>query len=1176
MTAHNEYSTIPVNKSTGLEIAIIGMAGRFPGASNVEQFWENIKNGVESMSFFSDEELLESGVDSQLLKSPGYIKAKGVLEDIEYFDAHFFNYFPQDAERMDPQLRIFHECTWEALENAAYNPGEYEGLIGVYAGSSFNIEWMKRLLTAGNNFLFHQETLSLNYREYLCPRISYKFNLKGPSITVNTACSTSLAAVHLACQGLLNGECNMALAGAVTISLPKKSGYLFHEGMIFSPDGHCRAFDASAAGTVFSSGAGVVVLKTLEDAAADRDTIFAVIKGSAINNDGTQKIGFTAPSVSGQASVIKAAHYMAEVEPPSLSYVETHSTGTPVGDSIEIEALTRVFNNAEKEFCPIGSVKTNIGHLETAAGVAGLIKTALSLKYKVIPPSLNFQSPNPEIDFTNTPFYVNTGLKPWETHRLPRRAGVNSFGIGGTNAYVILEEWPEDRGQRTDDRPQTTDSRSQLIILSARTRSALEKMAENLARYLGKNPGINLDDVAYTLQVGRKAFEYRTMAVCSDVEDAIKQFSDSKNLEISYLETQKLQREAVLSPTAARPGAGKWNNIGRLWMQGTKINWEEYYLGEGERPFRIPLPTYPFEGQYYWQLMSGKVPEAMETGISWKVSSGSKRPRPALDTPYESPTNETERALVELWQKYFGIEPIGVKDDFLRLGGDSLKVMIMLSFVQKELGLTISIPRFFQNPTIRGLEEGTQKILNHELSSLEPVEKKDYYRLSPAQKRLYFLQQMDTHSTVYNISTVEVLEGKLEIERLERVFQELIRRHESFRTSFRVINDEPAQRIHEYADLQFEIEHFRLNYETQDIEGEKIIQDFIRAFDLARAPLLRVGLIKLGEQKHMLLVDVHHTVCDGYSMVILINEFTALFAGKNLPQLKFQYKDYTEGLKTRKNKAALTEQGNYWLKQFRGEIPELNLPADFVRPARQSFAGNSLTFEIGEEDTKTLKKIVFEEKVTMFMMLLAVYNIFLAKLSGQEDIIIGTPIAGRRLSELEYIVGMFVNTLSLRNYPTNEKTFWEFLHEVKETTLKAYENQDWQFEDLVDAVVKKRDFSRNPLFDTMFVFRNIDMPGIEEKVLQISHYNYYNKTAKFDLKLESREVNEKLICLFEYCTHLFKVERIELFIEYFKNILSSILSDPGRKISDIKIAPEQEIKELLYEFNDDLGKESWR
>ncbi|AVH69212.1 type I polyketide synthase [Nostoc sp. 'Lobaria pulmonaria (5183) cyanobiont'] len=500
----------------GLEIAIIGMTGRFPGAKNIEKFWQNLRDGIESIFSLSDEELKSSGIDIININD-NYVKAAAILEEIELFDASFFGFNPREAEVIDPQQRIFLECAWSALENAGYDSKQYQGSIGVYAGTGIS-NYLINLYSNQNirNSIDPQQLIFANDKDFLTTRVSYKLELEGPSVDVQTACSTSLVAVHLACRSLLSGECDIALAGGVAINPSQKSGYSYQEGGILSPDGHCRAFDAKGRGTVFGSGVGIVVLKRLEDALADGDCIHAVIKGSAINNDGALKVSYTAPRIDTQAKVIRTAQTIAEVDPETITYIEAHGTGTSLGDPIEIAALTQAFRagTQKKGFCAIGSVKTNIGHLDTTAGVTGLIKTVLALKNKQIPPSLHFQQPNPQIDFDNSPFYVNTTLSEWKTNATPRRAGVSSFGIGGTNAHVILEEAPPTQ-------PSGLSRPWQLLLLSAKTESALETATKNLVTHLKQHPELNLADIAYTLQVGRRAFEHRCMLVCQDYEDAV-------------------------------------------------------------------------------------------------------------------------------------------------------------------------------------------------------------------------------------------------------------------------------------------------------------------------------------------------------------------------------------------------------------------------------------------------------------------------------------------------------------------------------------------------------------------------------------------------------------------------------------------------------------------------------
>lgn len=503
---------------TGTEIAIVGMTGRFPGARNLAEFWENLCQGIESIRPVTDKELLRRGVPAARLRDPRLVKVSAALEDMELFDATFFGYTPREAELMDPQHRIFLECAWEALEQAGYNPEKSRGTIGVFAGATTNTYLLYNLMS-NLSLLTSLDPVQIdvnNGADYLATRASYKLNLMGPSCTIQTACSTSLVAVHLACQSLLNQECDMALAGGVSIHVKHPKGYQYLEGGIVSPDGHCRAFDAKAAGTVFGSGVGVVALKRLEDALADGDHIHAVILGSAINNDGAGKVGYTAPSVEGQAAVITEALAVAGVPAETIQYVETHGTATPMGDPIEVRALTKAYRTqtAATHTCAIGSVKSNIGHLAGAAGVVSLIKAVLALEHQLIPPSLHFEHPSAEIDFERSPFYVNDQLTAWKTAGTPRRAGVSSFGIGGTNAHLILEEAPVSVHEPSS-RP------AQVLLLSAKTGTALEAATDNLVEYLKRQRDVNLADVAYTLQVGRQAFSQRRVVICNNPDDAI-------------------------------------------------------------------------------------------------------------------------------------------------------------------------------------------------------------------------------------------------------------------------------------------------------------------------------------------------------------------------------------------------------------------------------------------------------------------------------------------------------------------------------------------------------------------------------------------------------------------------------------------------------------------------------
>ena len=514
-----EYQTNQDVDEEQAGIAIIGMAARMPGAPDLDAFWRNLRDSVESVSLFSEEELLASGLDLATIRHPHFVPAKAILEDIELFDASFFGIAPREAELMEPQHRLLMECAWSVLEHAGYDSETYDGRIAVFTSAGmntylpFNIMSNPTLLEEVGGF-----QLSIyNDKDFAPTRIAYSMNLKGPGVDIGTACSSSLVSVHFACQHLITYQSDMVLVGGVTVHLPQKIGHLYEEGSAYSPDRHCRPFEATQSGLIDGNGMAAVVLKRLEDALADGDHIYAVIKGTAINNDGSLKVGYSAPSINGQAEVIVEAQTIAGVHPETISYVEAHGTSTPLGDPIEVAALTQAFRvgTDKKGFCGIGSVKSNIGHVDKAAGLAGLIKTTLALKYEKIPPSLHFEQPNPKLNLAQSPFYVVQHLQDWPRNRhAPRRAGISSFGVGGTNAHAVIEEAPLRE-------PSSASRPLQLLMLSAKSQAALDAAADNLANFLEQQSNLSLADVCYTLQHGRRAFAYRRSIACRGVADAV-------------------------------------------------------------------------------------------------------------------------------------------------------------------------------------------------------------------------------------------------------------------------------------------------------------------------------------------------------------------------------------------------------------------------------------------------------------------------------------------------------------------------------------------------------------------------------------------------------------------------------------------------------------------------------
>ena len=722
------------------DIAIIGMVGRFPGANTIETFWENLKNQQDTVTFFSDEELGDTGVMQDSIQHPSYVKANQILPEIDMFDADFFQISKKEAEIIDPQQRVFLECAYEALENAGYNPEVYDGLIGVYGGIGMNTYVLDNLSQKYKDAssVERYQLMLANDKDYLATRISYKLNLKGPSVNINTACSTSLVAIHMACLSLLNGECDIALTGSASIRVPQIAGYLYQEGMIFSPDGHCRAFDTKAQGTVLGDGVGVVILKRMSDALTDRDTIHAVIKGSAINNDGSLKAGYTAPSFEGQQSVITDAQAISGIDAETITYVEAHGTGTNLGDPVEIAALTEAFRKQTKKkgFCALGSVKTNIGHLDAAAGMAGLIKTVLMLKNKTLVPSLHYESPNPDIDFKNTPFFVQTHAEEWKANGNPRRAGVSAFGIGGTNSHIVLEEAPQ-----TAHVPQARQA--ELLVLSAKTESALNQITNNLAKYLKQNSQLNLDDVAYSLSVGRKSYPYRKILVCKDIKDAALTLALSDENRVfakqakDFVDVKQVLHEVCPSPTITakilqQGGANPLDltslasqesdvelichTVGSLWLTGAEIDWNSLYLNRSLQ--RIPLPTYPFEKKRYWIESNEKKVE--KKTISSELLEKIKAANPA---------NRRDLVIRHLQDQISSIIGDGAtlpdpEQNLMELQLDSLILIEIVAKLGIDLNLSIPSSALIEYPTIATFADNLILTLglNHEEKSEEKWE----------------------------------------------------------------------------------------------------------------------------------------------------------------------------------------------------------------------------------------------------------------------------------------------------------------------------------------------------------------------------------------------------------------------------------------------------------------------
>jgi amino acid adenylation domain-containing protein len=1114
-------------------IAVVGLAGRFPGAENTERFWENLRGGVESIRVLSREEARTLGGQ---VDDPDFVRAVSQPDGIDRFDAVFFGINHREAELLDPQQRIFLETAWEALEDAGCEPAKTEGVIGVFAGATTSTYLIFNLL-ADPELARSADPLQLligNIGDTLATRVSYKLDLKGPSYTVQSACSSSLVAVHNACGSLLSLECDMALAGGVSINVAQSAGYRYQRESIVSPDGHCRAFDARAQGTVFGSGAGVVVLKRIEDAVRDGDTIRAVIRGSAVNNDGGLKVGYTAPSVKGQAEVIAEALGAAGVEAGTISYVEAHGTGTRLGDPIEIQALTHAYS-AETDrtgFCAIGSVKSNIGHLDIAAGVAGLIKAVLALEHGQIPPTLHVEEPSPEIDWSASPVYLNTALADWETDGTPRRAGVSSFGIGGTNAHVILEQAPE-----AEIAP--TARERHVLVLSARSEEALARASERLAAHLEKHPGLSLADVAWTLGTGRRAFPVRRFVTARNVDEAVQ---------------------------ALRSSAEQDDPLGRQWLEGGEIDWSTVYSNESRR--RVPLPTYPFERQRYWIERKAAVEVRTESIRTY-------HPRPQLSTALASPRNPEEEALAGMWQELLGVAPVGIHDDFFELGGHSLLGTQVIARVRDAFGIDLGLDVLFDAPTVARLAAAAMAAggaLRTGPVSKIPRLPHGPLPLSFGQQRLWFIDRLQPGNPLYNEPRGLDILGPLDVPALAASLSEVVRRHEGLRATFAEVRGEAVLSIAPAGEVPLPVVDLSgLPDGLREAERGRIsAEEARRSFDLAAGPLLRLLLLRLAPEEHAAVFNAHHIVTDGWSMGVLVREMGALYAGQLLPALPIQYADFAAWQRGHLAGDKLAELLDWWRQELAGAPQLLALPADRPRPPVRMPSGGTVPFAL-QNDLAVMAGMAGMAAMgdaTPFMVLMAAFQALLLRLTGARDLLVGFPVAGRTRPETEPLIGFFVNTLPLRGRPSPDATWSGLLDQVRTATLGALAHQDLPFERLLDELQVERDLGHTPLVQAVLALHNTPQPELALAGLTIVPWEVHAGTAKFDLTLSLTRTPSGLAGSIEYASDLFDAATIQRLGGQLRTLLQGALTAPETLLADLPLLSEAQRHQLLLDWND--------
>ncbi|ASS75397.1 hypothetical protein CIG75_10615 [Tumebacillus algifaecis] len=1274
------------------DIAIIGMSGVFPEANNLDDFWNNLVTGVDSIRDFPTSRKEELSAIIPDVFERDFMKI-GYVGQVSQFEPEIFSISKEESRFIDPQQRLLIELVEEAILNAGYAPNQLsDQTVGMYIASNEN-RYTDKIST-------ESAMKSLNGIPSMnAGRIAYVYNFNGPALTFDTACSSSLAAFHYAVQSLRLGEADIAIAGGTSLIILPQEKKDIQKQSVLSEEQKVRTFDKRADGTVAGEGGGIVILKSLQNALEDGDPIHAVVKGSAINSNGNRANGLAAPSERGQAEAILRSAKNAKIEPGTLSYIEAHGTGTKIGDPIEVAGLSKALNELgyRRQSVAIGSLKTNIGHLDAAAGIASLIKTVLSLKHKQIPASINFEAPNPLIDFEMSPMYVNDVLSDWHSESV-RRAGVSSLGMIGTNVFSILEEAPAVAEEREADH-------SNVVLLSARTEQSLDAMASRLSIYLQSNQVLLLDDISFTLNTGRRNFAKKVSFVADSTAELIAglqafvankdeqaatdntqstdkaavsaifmipdlEGADMQAIDQMYakhpqfkrcveacralLANQEDQRDARVAylismyayaklaiahsiPVKAVLGLGIGDLVADLIMKkktfeetvarikgynqpmkviedaklqalgqqivksgintfvtfcfkrevferfehafgqlpnvsllnltqetrsfmealnglirgGLDVDWKAAYVGENRK--RVSLPGYVFTRSSYF-IQPGELVQMGAGGAGAEVAEAVVQ----NDLPVQD-------NLTQMFGEVYTGQSYSREDRTADLDIDSIMVMQFAGKVKKMYGVDVPLSLFFGDKLLGEIFYTLEETIGSRSSEDNIIQKqpvKEFYPASPPQKRVFILNQLGSDNISYNMPGAMTIVGNLDRVAFERAFQTLIQRHESLRTTFEFVEDVLVQRIHPPFELK--VEHV----EASESEVGQIIENFVKPFDLSQLPMLRVALVKLEAEKHLFLFDIHHIISDGLSMGILIEELIQLYEGVELHELKIQYRDFAVWQAELFEAEDFKKQEQYWLEVFSDEIPALALPTDYPRPAIQSFEGSNYEFEVGQELTKKLFHITSQEGSTLNMLLLAAYNVLMYKYTGQEDIIVGSPIAGRRHADLDNVIGMFVNTLAMRNYLTGTKTFRTFLDEVKEHAAKAIDNQDYQFEDLIDKLNLRRDQSRNPLFDTMFVLQNMHSGEADTGSLKFEPYQLGSKVSKFDLNMTASNTDESIHFSLEYCTKLFTETTIQRMAQHFIRILEIVAENVQIKLDEIDMLTVEERSTLLQGFND--------
>ncbi|TYP74029.1 non-ribosomal peptide synthetase [Paenibacillus methanolicus] len=1144
------------------DIAIIGISAQLPEAEDAERFWEKLREGKDCIAPFPASRRQDA---EAYLRRAGLSEEKvsyydgAFLGEIDKFDHAFFRLSPKEASLMTPNQRLFLEQAWRAIEDAGYGGGLLDGSrTGVYVG--FNNDTMhdyKSLIADVD-----PELLSLavpgNLSSVIAGRISYLLNLRGPAVCIDTACSSSLVALHAACQALRGGECDMAIAGSVKIALLPFA----HEVKIGieASDWRARTFDDRADGTGAGEGVVAMMLKPLARALEDGDAVYAVIKGSAVNQDGSS-VGLTAPNVRAQEDVIVRAWEDANVDPLTISYIEAHGTGTKLGDPIEVEGINRAFGRYtdRRQFVAVGSLKTNIGHLDHAAGIAGVLKAVLAMRHRQIPASLHFVTPNKQIDFADSPVYVNAELADWETNGQPRRCGVSAFGMSGTNCHVVLEEAP-DREDRREGLTRTESSAERetregvrfVFPLSAKSEAALDGLIRAYLEPSARLEGVSIADAAHTAQTGRWHYRFRVAIVCDSIETLLTKL---RRLTQTGLRTDKsaglYYGASETRESEIRQAEGLLpDELAAQYADGMRIDWKR--LNADVKRNRVHLPAYAFERTRCWLDLA---PSA-STGVL------------ALADGQEDRYTQTERVIAAVWAETLGIETLDVQESYFALGGDSILAIKIVNRLRQEHGMTmLEAAHLMQYDTVADLAkyveirgggkpiraadgrqtgiaarqiDGTSTDARAVVTIPEQA-KRLYYPLTPSQRRVFVQEQRGASGTGYNMPLAFAITGELEPERLLQAASLLVRRHEAFRTRFDWHDGEPVQIVQEAAEADL------LKAQAGSAEeADGIARGWIRPFDIGRAPLLRVGLIQLPEGEQLLFLDLHHLIGDGASIGIVMNDLLRLYQGNELESnpLPVRYTDFAVWYQGWMASEEAKRRADYWRESLEAPLPLLRLPLDRNRHVvTRAYAGDTIPFAVSAELTQALAGLAGGQQLTLNSLLFGLFSLLVSQYAGQTEAMIGTVAAGRPLPELEGLVGMFIHYLPVRVRTGDRETLADYLQATNRSLREALAHE-YPYDAMIRQLAGKTDPTRNPFYDAMFIYHNesglnaLQTGSLEAAGLRVADYPLPQEVSPLDVKLDAYpQPDGSIKFAFNYSTELFDRGTMERFGRLWMTLL---------------------------------------